>query len=172
MLEAFRFLGEDTAREVVIHATHQIADRIDPHLSLMPDDGKYYPVLPEAKATITELALTRAHSLYGDSLPSPVEKRLNAELVLMEKPGNWAIFETARLAAEQSHKDGYPVCSHATVGPSFIAWLTGISEINPLAPHYRCPDCRCSDFEIKPSQYHNGADLPARNCPRCGSSMN
>ncbi len=172
MLEAFRFLGEDTAREVVIHAPQRIADRIDPHLSLMPGDGKCYPVLPEAKATITELALTQAHLLYGESLPSPVEERLNAELVLMEKPENWTIFEIARLAAEQSHKDGYPVCSRGTVGSSFIAWLTGISEINPLAPHYRCPACRCSDFDINPRQYHIGADLPARNCPDCGSSMN
>ncbi len=171
MLEAFRFLGEDSAREIVINAPGRIADQVDSHLTLLPDDGKAYPVLPDAKTAITEKAMLQAHSLYGDPLPPQVEKRLKAELSIINRQGAWTVFEIARLAAERSRKDGCPVGTRGAIGSSLVAWLTGISETNPLAPHYRCTACRCSDFAADSARVHIGADLPAKNCPVCGQAM-
>ena len=171
MLEAFRFLGPEVAREIVIDAPGRIAAQVDSRLTLLPDDGKCYPVLPEAQAALTEAALHQAHALYGDPLPPQVEQRLQDELALIDRQASWTVFETARLVAEQSRRDRYPVGTRGAVGSSLVAWLTGISAINPLAPHYRCSVCRRADFAVDTLRYRVGADLPARACPVCGQAM-
>ncbi|MBQ9008287.1 MAG: PHP domain-containing protein [Clostridia bacterium] len=171
MLEAFRFLGEAVAREIVILAPGRIADRVEDHLTLLPEDGRFHPVLPEAKEILTEMAMLQARSLYGQPLPPQVGERLDAELRIIDRQESWTVFEIARLAVEQSRKDRFPVGIRGAIGSSLVAWLTGISEINPLEPHYRCPACRSSDFRVDTVLYRTGADLPDRDCPVCGQVM-
>ncbi len=171
MLEAFRFLGKDVAKEIVIDAPRRIANLVDNHLALFPAEGKSYPVLPGAEEHISGEAMIQAHSFYGDSLPPQVEERLRDELAIIDRQESWTIFEIARLTVEQSRRDGYPVGTRGAVGSSLVAWLTGISEINPLPPHYRCTACRHADFAVNAAQYRIGADLPARSCPICGRIM-
>lgn len=172
MLDAFRFLGEEKAREVVIHAPRQIADKVENGLTLMPhDQEKFYPVLPEAQQNITNIALERAHELYGAPLPEQVETRLQAELAILARQNSWVIFEIARRTAECLRKDGYPVGSRGSVSASLVAYLCRITAENPLPPHYVCAQCHLTEFDVDHTRYRTGIDLPVKICPVCGCTL-
>lgn len=172
MLDAFRFLGEDKAREVVIHAPKQIAARVEDNLTLMPQgDGMIYPSPPEAEPNITTAAWDRARALYGDPLPDMVRARVQAELDILGRQGTWAVFEIARRTAGCCREHGYPVVSRGAIDASLVAWLCRITSANPLPPHYRCPQCHHTEFDVDAVQYRVGPDLPAKACPVCGCDL-
>ena len=172
MLDAFAFLGERRARQLVVAAPRGIAERVDAGIALTPKDGeRFYPSLPEARETILGLSGVRARALYGDPLPECVERRIMTETAMLDHLDTWNVMEIARRIAEKSKKDGYPVGSRGCVGSSLIAWLCGVTEADPLPPHYLCPQCRKSLFPPFSPRYRTGPDLPEKDCPACGCRM-
>ena len=172
MLDAFAFLGERRARQLVVSAPRGIADRVDAGITLTPEDGKrFYPSLPGARETLLGLCDARARTLYGDPLPECMERRIMTETAMLDRHDSWSVMEIARRIVEKSNKDGYSVGSRGSVGSSLIAWLCGVAEADPLPPHYRCPRCRKSLFPPFAPQYRTGPDLPEKDCPVCGQRM-
>lgn len=172
MLEAFRFLGEERARQVVIHAPRQIAARVEDGLTLFPpEQERYYPTLPGMQENVTETALRKARELYGDPLPEPVDTRLQEELHNIALQDSWINYEIARRVADFVHQEGYSVGARGTVGATLVAYLCGITNVDPLAPHYRCPRCRHAEFDVDHARYRVGLDLPEKICPACGCTM-
>lgn len=167
MLDEFRYLGEQKAREVVIYSPNKIAETIE-NIKPIPD-GLHTPEIPGAEEEILKLAMDKAASIYGDPLPSVVEERLNKELNTIIKNGYSVLYWIAHKLVDKSLEDGYLVGSRGSVGSSLVATMTGITEVNPLPPHYVCPKCKHSDFEVDASQYGCGVDLPDKNCPNCGT---
>ena len=174
MKEAFTFLGADEAEKIVVGASQFLAGMVEDRVSLYPpeirDDGSGYPVIPEAENHMRSVVMKRAHELYGEDLPGQVTERLNKEFTLMSNPSNWTILEIAYLAVSCSHKEGYYVGTRGGVGSSFLAYLAGISDVNPLPPHYVCRSCHHTLFE-KPLKSDCGTDLPDKACPCCGRMM-
>ncbi len=167
MLEEFSYLGEETARRVVITASNEIADLCEP-LKPFPD-GTHAPEIPNAENELRDMAVSTAHGIYGDPLPKIVEARLDKELHSIIGNGFASLYLMAQRLVYKSLSDGYLVGSRGSVGSSFVATMAGITEVNPLQPHYVCPKCKHSDFDVDRSLYACGADMPDRDCPACGT---
>ncbi|MDO4539985.1 MAG: PolC-type DNA polymerase III [Syntrophomonadaceae bacterium] len=168
MLEQFAHLGEEEAYRAVVEAPNEIADLIEP-LSPVPDRF-CPPVIESAEREITEMTWSSAHSLYGEAIPPIVYNRIERELDSIVKHGFGVLYLIAHKLVKKSNEEGYMVGSRGSVGSSLVAFLTGITEVNALPPHYVCPACRFSDFAVEAS-VEVGADLPEKQCPQCGAML-
>ena len=172
MLKEFDYLGEEKAQEVVITNTRKIAamcERISP---VRPD--KCPPVIEHSDQMLTDICYKKAHEIYGETLPEIVEERLSRELNSIISNGFAVMYIIAQKLVWKSNADGYLVGSRGSVGSSFVATMSGITEVNPLHPHYYCENCHYSDFdseEVRKFDGMAGCDMPDRNCPVCGKPL-
>lgn len=171
MLEEFSYLGEEKAEEVVIDNTNKIADMIEFGIKPFPD-GSYPPQIARAAADVRDIAYTRANRMYRHNgvLNEVVKARLDRELDSIIGNGYAIMYYIAYRLVKKSNNDGYIVGSRGSVGSSFAATMCGISEVNPLPPHYRCPKCKYAEFDNS-GKYGSGYDLPPKNCPECGEKL-
>lgn len=173
MLEEFSYLGEEKAYEVVVENTNMIADRIEMIEPVRPD--KCPPVFENSDSDLRTICFEKARSMYGDKLPEIVEKRLTKELDSIINNGYSVMYIIAQKLVWKSNEDGYLVGSRGSVGSSFAATMSGITEVNPLPAHYYCPKCRYSDFDsdiVKQFSDKSGFDMPDARCPVCNELMN
>lgn len=168
MLDAFSFMGDDIAKEIVIDNPNKLADQIDDIAPIK--SGLYSPHLKNADQEMKDLTYSHAHDLYGDPLPKIVQDRIDMELNSIISNGYAVIYLIAQKLVAKSNKDGYLVGSRGSVGSSLVATMSGITEVNPLAPHYRCPKCKYSEF-FENGEYGSGFDLPDKKCPNCGTEL-
>ncbi|MDO4938656.1 MAG: PolC-type DNA polymerase III [Lachnospiraceae bacterium] len=172
MLREFDYLGQEKAFEVVVTNSRMIADSVDKLSPVRPD--KCPPVIPDSEKILKESCYANAHRQYGDVLPEIVEKRLIKELDSIINNGFSVMYIIAKKLVEKSNSDGYLVGSRGSVGSSFAAYTSGITEVNPLPPHYYCANCRYSEFdtpEVKAFAGKAGCDMPDKICPVCGSQL-
>ena len=172
MLEEFEYLGSAKAREIVIENPNRIADMIERISPVRPD--KCPPVIPDSDKTLREICYNKAHSMYGEELPPVVTERLERELNSIISNGFAVMYIIAQKLVWKSNEDGYLVGSRGSVGSSFVATMAGITEVNPLSPHYYCPNCHYSDFdsdEVRAYAGDCGWDMPDKNCPECGTPL-
>lgn len=170
MLEEFSYLGKEKAHEVVIDAPKRISESTE---TIQPvPDGLFPPEIEGSEDDIRNMSINTAKALYGEDLPEIVKKRLDKELNSIISNGYAVLYLIAQKLVKKSNDDGYLVGSRGSVGSSFVATMCGITEVNPLKPHYVCPKCQFSDFEVDDEKYGCGADLPDRECPNCGTQLN
>ena len=171
MLDEFAYLGEDKAFEVVVENTNMIADMIQYGIKPFPD-GTYPPLIARAAADVRDITYTTANKLYrhNGKLNEEIAARVERELTSIIGNGYAIMYYIAYRLVKKSNLDGYIVGSRGSVGSSLVATLCGISEVNPMAPHYRCPHCRYAEFDHT-GTYGSGYDMPIKNCPECGTEM-
>ncbi len=172
MLREFEYLGSDKAMEVVVTNTNLIADMIESIAPVRPD--KCPPVIPDSDKTLTDICYNKARQMYGDDLPEIVQKRLEKELHSIITNGFAVMYIIAQKLVWKSVEDGYLVGSRGSVGSSFVATMAGITEVNPLSPHYYCTKCHYSDFdseEVRAYAGRAGIDMPDKICPECGEKL-
>jgi DNA polymerase-3 subunit alpha (Gram-positive type) len=167
MLAEFAYLGKDKAYEVVVENTRRISEEIE-SFKPIPDE-LYSPKIPGAEDQIKSMSYAKARLLYGDTLPELVAERLKYELDSIINNGFAVLYLIAHKLVKKSLDDGYLVGSRGSVGSSFVATMTDITEVNPLPPHWRCPACRWSEF-VTDGSYGCGFDMPDRVCPVCGAA--
>jgi DNA polymerase-3 subunit alpha (Gram-positive type) len=172
MLEEFSYLGSERAEEVVITNTNRIADMCEPISPVRPD--KCPPVIENSDEMLRKICYDKAHAIYGEDLPPIVEERLSRELNSIIGNGYAVMYIIAQKLVWKSNEDGYLVGSRGSVGSSFAATMAGITEVNPLSPHYICEYCHFVDFdseEVKAFSGRAGCDMPDRKCPVCGKDL-
>ncbi|KNZ42473.1 PolC-type DNA polymerase III [Acetobacterium bakii] len=168
MLDEFYYLDDATARAVVIENPRKIADMMDPVLPI--PDGTFPPIIEGSDDEIREMVQEKANELFGENLPEIVTKRIKKELDSIIGNGYSVLYLIAQKLVHHSMEDGYLVGSRGSVGSSFVATLCGITEVNPLAPHYRCPQCKYSEF-FDSNEVGVGPDLKDALCPHCGTPL-
>ena len=168
MFAEFDYLDEQTAYDAIVTNPNKIAESVE-FLKPIPD-GTYSPQVPGAEEEIRDISYTEAKKLYGENLPSIVAERLEQELKPIIGHGFAGLYMIARRLVKKSNDDGYLVGSRGSVGSSFVATLTGITEVNPLPPHYRCPKCKYSEF-FTHGEVGCGYDLERKTCPVCGHPL-
>lgn len=170
MLQEFDYLGEEEAYKVVVEATREVAAQVE-YLNPIPGELQT-PKLPGAKEEVERMVREKAAALYGDVLPDWIKERLEKEIKSITEYGYADLYYIAHKLVKYSNENGYVVGSRGSVGSSLVAFLTDITEVNPLAPHYRCPNPACKHVELgDASIYGCGADMPALNCPGCGTLL-
>ena len=172
MLEEFAYLGSDKAEEVVITNTNRIADMCEKISPTRPD--KCPPVIENSDAMLRKICYDKAHSMYGENLPEIVVERLERELNSIISNGYAVMYIIAQKLVWKSNEDGYLVGSRGSVGSSFVATMAGITEVNPLSPHYLCEYCHYVDFdseEVRAYSGRAGCDMPDKKCPVCGKDL-
>ena len=172
MLKEFEYLGSTKAEEVVITNPGKIADMCEKIAPVRPD--KCPPVIENSDQMLRDICYTKAHSMYGEELPSIVKERLDRELNSIISNGYAVMYIIAQKLVWKSNEDGYLVGSRGSVGSSFAATMSGITEVNPLQAHYRCAYCKYSDFdspEVKAFSGRSGCDMPDKICPVCGKKL-
>ena len=169
MLEEFKYLGKEKAYEVVVTNTNMIADMIEEVLPIPKE--KCPPVVEGAKEAIVNDSINKAKSIYGDPLPDIVQKRLDKELYSITTYGFSVMYRIAQELVRKSLSDGYLVGSRGSVGSSFVAYLSDITEVNSLPAHYICPNCKNVEF-VESDTGISGCDLPDKVCPKCNTPYN
>ena len=172
MMAEFDYLGGDKAKEIVIDNTRMILDMCDSISPVRPD--KCAPVIENSDEILTKICYDKAHEIYGDDLPEIVQERLERELNSIIKNGFAVMYIIAQKLVWKSNEDGYLVGSRGSVGSSFVAFTSGITEVNSLSPHYVCPKCKYSDFdseEVLKYGGNSGCDMPDKRCPKCGALL-
>ena len=170
MLAEFQYLGKEAAYEAVVTNPRKIADSIEKFNPIPDEDRLYSPMIPGADEEITSMTYNNAHKLYGENLPEVVQARIDQELKPIIHHGFAVLYLIAHKLVRKSNIDGYLVGSRGSVGSSFVATMTGITEVNPLPPHWRCPHCKHSEF-VTDGSYGCGYDLPDKRCPICETPM-
>ena len=172
MLEEFSYLGEEKAYEVVVTNPNRIADMCERISPVRPD--KCPPVIEDSDVTLRKICYDKAHEIYGEQLPDVVTERLERELHSIISNGFAVMYIIAQKLVWKSNEDGYLVGSRGSVGSSFVATMAGITEVNPLSPHYYCSECHYSDFTsdaVKAYAGRAGCDMPDKICPVCGAKL-
>lgn len=172
MLKEFAYLGSEKAEEVVITNTNKIADMCEKISPVRPD--KCPPIIENSDQMLRDICYHRAHEIYGENLPNLVYERLERELNSIISNGYAVMYIIAQKLVWKSNEDGYLVGSRGSVGSSFVATMSGITEVNPLSPHYYCANCHYSDFdseEVKAYAGRAGCDMPDKPCPVCGQPL-
>ena len=172
MLKEFEYLGSQKAEEVVITNTNKIADMCERISPVRPD--KCPPVIENSDGMLRDICYTKAHRMYGEELPPIVKERLDRELNSIISNGYAVMYIIAQKLVWKSNEDGYLVGSRGSVGSSFVATMSGVTEVNPLHAHYLCTHCKYSDFdsdEVKAYSGRGGCDMPDKICPKCGKPL-
>ena len=168
MLDEFAFLGEELARKLVIENTNALAETFEP-VEVVKSD-LYTPFIDKAEETVAELTYKKAFEIYGNPLPDIVDLRIEKELTSILGNGFAVIYLASQMLVQRSNERGYLVGSRGSVGSSFVATMIGITEVNPLSPHYVCGQCQYSEF-ITDGSYGSGFDMPNKDCPNCGHKL-
>ncbi len=172
MLEEFQYLGSAKAEEVVITNPNKIADMCEKISPVRPD--KCPPIIENSDQMLRDICYSKAHKMYGEKLPDVVYQRLERELNSIISNGYAVMYIIAQKLVWKSNEDGYLVGSRGSVGSSFVATMSGVTEVNPLHAHYRCGHCKYSDFDselVKSYSGRSGCDMPDKNCPVCGKPL-